>query len=86
MKKNVAEMMGSGDVVFFIFMAFSFPIISFIVLTVFSIMFSLVLHYLFLRFKKGYLKTIPLAGFMSLFILFIYSLHWSGMYPNLYLL
>tara|TARA_R110002020_G_scaffold103640_3_gene242833 strand:- start:11668 stop:12159 length:492 start_codon:yes stop_codon:yes gene_type:complete len=86
MRKRVVETIGPGDVLFFIFMAMSFPVIAFIVITVFALAFSLVLHYAFQRLKKEYDKTVPLAGFMSLFILFIYSLHWSGMYPNLYFL
>jgi hypothetical protein len=57
--------LGLGDVLFFVFIAFSFSILSFIILFVFSLIFSLVLHLVFQH--KQTEKTVPLAGYMSLF-------------------
>ncbi|RTY83029.1 general secretion pathway protein [Flavobacterium sp. LS1P28] len=66
------EVFGLGDVLFFIFIAFSFSIISFQILFVFALVFSLLLH-LILQFKKTE-KTVPLAGYMSLFFGVVYSI------------
>lgn len=62
---------GIGDVLFFVFIASSFSIISFLVLFVFSLVFSLTLH-LFLNHKKEE-STVPLAGYMSLFFSVVYA-------------
>ncbi|WP_396146009.1 hypothetical protein [Flavobacterium sp.] len=70
-KKLVDQSIGMGDVLFFIALAFCFSIISFYVLFVFSLFFSLLMHFLL---KKSYKEhsTIPLAGFMALFFAFVY--------------
>jgi hypothetical protein len=64
------DVLGIGDVLFFIFISFSFASISFIVLFVFSLLFSLLLHLIFKN--KNIDKTVPLAGYMSLFFGTIY--------------
>lgn len=66
------EVMGLGDVFFFIAISLGFTVIPFLVLFVFSLVFSLFLH-LVLNYKKKEL-TLPLAGYMSLFYAAIYSL------------
>ncbi|WP_258012193.1 general secretion pathway protein [Flavobacterium psychrophilum] len=64
------DVLGIGDVLFFIFISFSFASISFIVFFVFSLLFSLLLHLIFKN--KNIDKTVPLAGYMSLFFGTIY--------------
>ena len=61
-----------GDILFFVFITFSFSIISFIVLFVFSMLFSLLLHFVLKNSNKD--MTIPLAGYMSLFFAVIYTM------------
>lgn len=62
---------GIGDVLFFLFIAGTFSIVSFLVLFVFSLLFSLILH-LVLSNKKEQ-STVPLAGYMSLFFGVVYA-------------
>ncbi|MFE3872478.1 hypothetical protein ACFX5F_14725 [Flavobacterium sp. ZS1P70] len=69
-KPLLKEVFGLGDVLFFIFMAFSFSIISFFVLFVFALVFSLLLHSVLQH--KQIVKTVPLAGYMSLFFGVVY--------------
>jgi hypothetical protein len=66
------EVLGEGDVLFFIFISFSFATVSFLVLFVFSLFFSLLLHLLF-KYKNTD-KTVPLAGYMALFFGSIYAI------------
>lgn len=66
------EVFGLGDVLFFVFISFSFSTLSFLILFVFSLVFSLLLHQLFK--KKNIDKSIPLAGYMSLFFGIVYLL------------
>ena len=70
-KKLVNQSIGMGDVLFFIALAFCFSIVSFYVLFVFSLFFSLLMHFLL---KKNYKEhtTIPLAGYMAVFFTFVY--------------
>lgn len=62
---------GLGDILFFIFISFTFSTISFIVLFVFALLFSLVLHFVFQ--DKSTEKTVPLAGYMALFFGVVYG-------------
>ncbi|HRE76418.1 MAG TPA: general secretion pathway protein [Flavobacterium sp.] len=71
-KSFVNESMGSGDILFFIFLCFCFPTITFVVLLVFSLFFSLVIHIILI--KKEQNKTVPLAGLMALFFGSVYFL------------
>lgn len=66
------EVFGLGDVLFFVSIAFSFSIISFFVLLIFSLLFSLLLHFV-LQHKQAE-KTVPLAGYMSLFFGVVYGI------------
>lgn len=77
------EAFGVGDLLFFIGMTFAFPTLSFMVILVFSLIFSLLLH---LLIKNGYHQTVPLAGYTSLFSILIYISNWTGVYKNLYYL
>lgn len=58
------EVLGVGDVLFFVFICFAFSPISFVVLFVFSLLFSLLLHFIVVKENND---TVPLAGYMSLF-------------------
>jgi hypothetical protein len=74
MKINfIKEAFGIGDLLFFIFISFAFAPFSFAILLVFSLIFSLAIHF-FLKEKQKQYTTIPLAGYMSLFFGAIYIL------------
>jgi len=77
-----SQIFGFGDVFFFITIAMSFPIATFLVLFSFSLLFSLVIF----KFLKVYLKekSVPLAGLQALFFLFVFSINWSFQLTNLY--
>lgn len=62
---------GLGDILFFVFVSSTFSIVSFFVLFVFSLLFSLILHFA-LNTSKKY-QTVPLAGYMSLFFGAVYT-------------
>ncbi len=89
LKKSLfKEALGLGDLLFFIAFALSFPTLSFINFFVFSLLFSLVVHLVtsfFLNTRK-HQNSIPLAGYMSFFLIGFYSCHWLGIYNNLYFL
>ena len=72
------EVFGLGDLLFFVCIAFSFSMVSFTILFVFALLFSLLLH-LVLKHKQSE-KTVPLAGYMSLFFAGIYgvSMFWES--------
>ena len=73
LKKNLLkDVFGLGDVLFFIFIAFSFSIISFFILFVFSLLFSLLLHFTLKNNQTE--QTVPLAGYMSLFFGVVYGI------------
>ncbi|WP_298140177.1 general secretion pathway protein [Flavobacterium sp.] len=71
-KKLINQSIGMGDVLFFLALTFCFSIVSFYVLFVFSLFFSLLMHFLL---KKSYKEhtTIPLAGYMAVFFAFVYT-------------
>ncbi|KFF02618.1 general secretion pathway protein [Flavobacterium reichenbachii] len=69
-KLKFKNTVGIGDVLFFIFIACTFAIITFLVLFVFSLLFSLILHFIFSHKKEQ--DTVPLAGYMSLFFCVVY--------------
>ncbi len=66
------EVFGLGDLLFFVFIAFSFSIVSFLILFVFSLLFSLLLHFA-MKYRQTE-KTVPLAGYMSLFFAVVYGI------------
>lgn len=66
LKKRIFEVFGLGDLLFFILLAMSLPILSFLILFVFSLIFSLVVFMLLkINWKE---PTVPLAGLQSLFL------------------
>ena len=81
-KRFIDYSLGFGDILFFYTFAFGFPTITFIILFANSLLFSLVL---FLFFKKVFkLKTVPLAGLMSLFLIIILAVSGFVEQPSLY--
>lgn len=83
-KLDLKNTIGIGDVLFFLFIASTFSIVSFLVLFVFSLLFSLILH-LVLSNKKEQL-TVPLAGYMSFFFGVVYavSFFWNDTFLYAY--
>ena len=72
--------MGAGDLLLFVGLCFSFNTIAFVVLFVFSLVFSLVVHQV-AKDKKH--ATVPLAGYISIFFAAIYLI--SFFIPDQYL-
>jgi hypothetical protein len=81
-KLDFLNAIGIGDILFFAFISFTFSIVSFLILFVFSLLFSLILHFA-LSNKKGQ-QTVPLAGYMSLFFGVIYVTSFFYNSPFLY--
>lgn len=79
--KFFKEAFGLGDLLFFLGLTVAFPTMAFIVVLVFSLLFSLVLH---LFFDKSGQSTVPLAGYASLFLILVYLTNWTGIFKNLY--
>lgn len=71
-EKLINQSIGSGDVLLFIFLCFTFSFVSFFTIFTFSLIFSLVLH-LFFKNKNQLKESVPLAGYISLFFCAIYS-------------
>jgi hypothetical protein len=69
LKKRIQEVFGLGDLLFFCLLAVSLPIISFLVIFVFSLIFSLFVFMLIKSSLKN--KTVPLAGLQSIFLAII---------------
>lgn len=82
LKTSIINTFGLGDSLLFIALAFTFSSISFMILFVFGLMFSLLIHIVFK--KNSRYKTVPLAGYLSLFFMIIYLSYWLGITPNIY--
>lgn len=82
LKTSITNTFGLGDMLMFIALSFTFSSVSFIVVFVFSLIFSLTLH-LLLKQNSKY-QTVPLAGYQSIFFLFIYIGYWSGLVNSIY--
>lgn len=73
---------GLGDVLFFYAFALGFPTVTFLILFVSSIVFSLMVS--LIQKKKNKANGIPLAGLMSLFLAFVLSIEFLPKLPSLY--
>ncbi len=74
--------LGLGDILFFYALGLGFPTVTFIVLFVGAIIFSL---FVFLLFKKTLkLETVPLAGLMGFFLVFVILFNLVSKSPSLY--
>ncbi len=78
------EVFGWGDLLFFLALAIGFPTATFIILLVFSLLFS-VLVWLMLKNKANY-DTVPLAGYMAVFLGMIFLINWMMNPLTLYLI
>lgn len=66
LKKKIRDVFGFGDVLFFVVLGVSFPTVTFFILFIASLLFSLII---FLTLKSKMTdKTVPLAGLQALFI------------------
>jgi len=81
-KRFLNHSLGLGDILFFYAFALGFPSLTFIILFANSLLFS-VLFFFFLK-KRLELKTIPLAGIMSLFMLTVFIASVFIKQPSLY--
>lgn len=82
LKTALSSTFGLGDGLLFLALIFSFSSVSFFILFVFGLVFSLVLH-LFLK-RKTKQETVPLAGYLSLFFVIAYVSHWVGILNAVY--
>ena len=82
LKVTLKSVLGLGDILLFIALIFSFSTISFIIIFIFALIFSLILHLITKRASIN--KTVPLAGYMSLFFAITYTAHWLGYIHSIY--
>lgn len=82
LKTTLKEVFGLGDALLFIGFSVAFPVATFIVFFVFALLFSLLLHVVLKHKIKE--QSVPLAGYMSVFLIIVYAFHWIGFIPNLY--
>lgn len=76
LKNALLKSIGLGDILFFLAVSLSFSTVSFIIIFISSLIFSLGLHLFISKNQKT--VTIPLAGYMSLFFFVSYIFHWTG--------
>jgi hypothetical protein len=81
MKKKFNEVIGLGDLLFFVVLAVSFPTVSFVLLFCSSLLFSLIIY---LIFKSKIGKHIPLAGLQGLFLFLLLFSNLIFNFVNLY--
>ncbi|WP_299627653.1 hypothetical protein [uncultured Tenacibaculum sp.] len=82
MKQSLFSAIGLGDFLFFIALAVAFPLTTFLIIFITSLLFSLLL---FLVIKKKLKeKTVPLAGFQAIFLFLILLLNLTFDIVNLY--
>jgi len=82
LKTSMKNTFGFGDILLFFALIFSFSSVSFLILFVFGLVFSLLIHLVIKRNSKH--KTVPLAGYLSLFFAITYLSHWLGFIPSVY--
>lgn len=82
LKTKMTKTIGMGDVLLLLFLCFTFSTISFIVVLISALIFSLIIH-LVLKTNSNH-TTVPLAGYLSLFFLITYVAFWSGIIDSLY--
>ncbi|QYJ68265.1 general secretion pathway protein [Flavobacterium litorale] len=70
-KKFLNAAIGMGDILMFLFLSATFATVSYSILLVFSLIFSLLMH-LILKNKSTF-NTVPLAGYMALFFASVYG-------------
>ncbi|NQX86675.1 MAG: hypothetical protein HRT67_12360 [Flavobacteriaceae bacterium] len=83
LRTSIWNAFGLGDILLFFALTFTFSSISFLVLFIFGLIFALVLH-ICLRGKSKTAKTVPLAGYLSLFFALGYMAYWLGILKSVY--
>ncbi len=83
LKTNILNAIGIGDILLFLALSVSFSTISFVILFLGALIFSLLLHWFSTSDSRSSI-TVPLAGYMSLFFSITYIVQWSGLSVNLY--
>lgn len=84
MKLPMSATFGAGDICMFYALTVSYASVSFITIFVFSLLFSLLLHWV-IR-KNSHNQTVPLAGYVSIFFSITYFAYWIGIIDNLYVM
>ena len=79
---NLKDTLGLGDILFFLALAVSFATTTFIITFVFALIFSLLIHLVIKSNAPN--KTVPLAGYMSLFYMVVFVGYWLGMINAIY--
>lgn len=82
LKTKLLNTLGLGDLFLFLAISVSFSTLSFIILFISALIFSLVLHLIINKHQKT--LSVPLAGYMSLFFLTSYLCYWSKIIDNVY--
>lgn len=80
LKASFFDSIGLGDILLFFGLAFAFSSVSFIVIFICSLIFSLILYVV----TKKNTSTVPLAGYMSLFFGLTYIAYWFGFINSVY--
>jgi hypothetical protein len=75
---------GLGDILFLIAFATGFPTVTFIILLVGSLLFSIAAYSALRGFFK--METIPLAGLMGIFLIGVLLFSNSSTFPSLYII
>lgn len=78
LKQPLNQVFGLGDALFFLALSLMFATVTFVVLMISALLFSLVIH-LVLKNKQTH-QSVPLAGYMSLFVLGFFVLTWLELY------
>ena len=82
LKIKARDAFGLGDALLFLSLIFSFSSVSFLVIFVFGLLFSLVIHLILKQTNTS--RTVPLAGYLSLFFGLSYLAFWTGLTDSLY--
>ena len=80
LKASIFNSIGLGDILLFFGLVFTFSSVSFIIIFICALIFSLILH-LFLKRNNS---TVPLAGYISLFFGLTYAAYWLGIINSVY--
>lgn len=82
LKQKISTAFGLGDLLFFCVLAVSMPIVSFLVVFVFSLLFSLIVFKTLKNSLKE--KTVPLAGLQALFFACVLGINSYTNFIDLY--
>ncbi|MDB9954020.1 hypothetical protein OAD49_00475 [Flavobacteriaceae bacterium] len=83
LKMKLSDAFGLGDGLLFVALVFSFAQLTFMIVFVFGLVGSLLLHLVLKKYKSEF---VPLAGYMSVFFALAYGAHWMGFLTTVYTL